>query len=370
MGWLRETASNITHIPGAGRLPAMEGIRAYAVVLTFFVHFFTLVFQWTAKQNPNLFSVAEIYSQTGLLSDAIVIWLFRSQYGVDLFFILSGFLIYRMLAKATPNYFRYIKNRLLRIYPVFLASLAVAIVAKTWLMPQLGLSLQQVLESLVLIDVRYNTPAWSLRYELIFYAVMPLLMLLMAKLGSPNASRLVLLALFAYFTWLSGFPRFSMFFVGVFIATYSNAQLSGLANRAPEWVVIAAFLSVTTTYSFHPSYRTLLPGFGITFALFFVSAVFGRGLLNKLFTLAPLRFLGNISYSFYMIHGPSLVIGLWLSFKIIGPTDVITRCASVGLLAFATSLVLSISMFLLLELPYFSNRTRQQSSKLAPAGLS
>jgi exopolysaccharide production protein ExoZ len=365
MSWLRATVGKITQIPGAGRFPAMEGIRAYAVVLTFFVHFFTLVFQWTTKQNPNHFNVADIYDQTGQFSDAVIIWLFRSQYGVDLFFILSGFLIYRMLVKGTPSYLGYMKSRLLRIYPVFLGSLAIAIWAKTWLMPQMDLSLVRVLKSLVLVDVGYNTPAWSLRYELVFYALMPALMLIAARLGGSVPARLLLVTLFVYSVWLSGFPRFSMFFVGALVASYSNTQLSTLASRVPDWVVIAGFLSITTAYAFYPSYRVLLPGFGVTFSLFFVAAVFGKGALNKFFTLTPLRFLGNISYSFYMIHGPSLVIGLWLSFKIVGPADVATRCATVGLFAFAVSLILSVAMFLMLEFPYFSNKARAKS-EVAP----
>lgn len=370
MSWLNNILGKVTQIPGAGRFPAMEGIRAYAVVLTFLVHFFTLVFQWSTKLNPNHFNVGSIYEKTGAVSDALVIWLFRSQYGVDLFFILSGFLIYRMLAKGAPDYFAYIKSRLLRIYPVFLASLAVAIFAKVWLMPQMSLSVEQILQSLVLIDVRYNTPAWSLRYELIFYAVMPFLMLFMAKLASPNLRRLVILAIFAYFVWLSGFPRFSMFFVGALVASYSNDQLTAVARKLPDAGVVAAFIAVTTCYAFFPSYRTLLPAFGITFALFFTVSVFGQGLLNRLFTLAPLRFLGNISYSFYMVHGPSLVIGLWLSFKIIGPADLLIRCASVGVFAFMVSLALSVVMFLLLELPYFTRKAHQKTkAKLVPGNI-
>jgi peptidoglycan/LPS O-acetylase OafA/YrhL len=89
----------------AGHMPRLDGLRGIAIVLVMFFH---LVFFQPACRVDRLFNRFTQYGWTG----------------VDLFFILSGFLITGILldAKSAPNYFRnfYIR-RCLRILPLYYA---------------------------------------------------------------------------------------------------------------------------------------------------------------------------------------------------------------------------------------------------------
>src|SRR5215472_13986750 len=67
--------------PGkTGRILAMEGIRGYAVLLVFMVHQHTLFSRYLAPQS----SIARLSQFSHHIGNS----------GVDLFFVLSGFLIY------------------------------------------------------------------------------------------------------------------------------------------------------------------------------------------------------------------------------------------------------------------------------------
>jgi peptidoglycan/LPS O-acetylase OafA/YrhL len=84
------------------------------------------------------YHVGQLSSGQGLLeSVSSRFWL-----GVPMFFVLSGFLLYRPFARATlhdaewPHLRRYGRSRLLRIAPAYLLTLTVAIfVTETWLTP-------------------------------------------------------------------------------------------------------------------------------------------------------------------------------------------------------------------------------------------
>lgn len=92
-----------------GHSPVLDGVRGMAIVLVFLVHF-----KFRTWSNPI---------------DAFVDGIFRSGWmGVDLFFVLSGFLITGILleSKSGAHYFRHFYvRRLLRLFPVYYLTLAV-----------------------------------------------------------------------------------------------------------------------------------------------------------------------------------------------------------------------------------------------------
>jgi peptidoglycan/LPS O-acetylase OafA/YrhL len=89
----------------SGHMPRLDGLRGIAIILVMFFH---LVFFRPACGVDHLFHRFTQYGWTG----------------VDLFFILSGFLITGILldAKGAPNYFRnFYVRRCLRILPLYYA---------------------------------------------------------------------------------------------------------------------------------------------------------------------------------------------------------------------------------------------------------
>jgi peptidoglycan/LPS O-acetylase OafA/YrhL len=85
------------------RIPALDGVRGFAALLVITSHFF----------------LAELYQNAWWWTVGHAGWI-----GVDLFFVLSGFLITGILhdRKGKPNYFReFYRRRILRIFPLYYA---------------------------------------------------------------------------------------------------------------------------------------------------------------------------------------------------------------------------------------------------------
>lgn len=93
------------------RIEALEGLRGIAILLVLFHH---AVIVFTGLEPKNPFEVT------------VMTWAGHSSAGVDLFFILSGFLITRLLLKAkdSENYYKnFYVRRTLRIFPLYYAYL-------------------------------------------------------------------------------------------------------------------------------------------------------------------------------------------------------------------------------------------------------
>src|SRR5580693_1407240 len=93
---------------GAANVPAMEGVRGLAVFLVFVAHYLTLAEPWLPAAGIG----REISSRLMSLGLA----------GVDLFFVLSGYLIYGSWIRRRPRLGSYLWRRAQRIYPAFLAA--------------------------------------------------------------------------------------------------------------------------------------------------------------------------------------------------------------------------------------------------------
>ena len=90
---------------GALRNSAMEGIRGLAVVLVFLVHYNTIL----GANLPRGSIAASVSAYFGAVGHT----------GVDLFFILSGYLIYGIVTTRPIRYGLFLRRRAVRIYPVF-----------------------------------------------------------------------------------------------------------------------------------------------------------------------------------------------------------------------------------------------------------
>lgn len=111
----RSSSASCTEVTGSRHIPALDGIRGMAIILVLLFHLNLL------RSLPSNHSV-----------DAFVSTVFSAGWcGVDLFFVLSGYLITRILyqAKGTEQYFlTFYTNRVLRIFPLYYALLIVAFV--------------------------------------------------------------------------------------------------------------------------------------------------------------------------------------------------------------------------------------------------
>jgi peptidoglycan/LPS O-acetylase OafA/YrhL len=131
---MAESPSQATPVPGAN-VPALDGLRGVAVLLVLTFHF------------------AHIGGAGGAVERALLGATRAGWAGVDLFFVLSGFLITGILldARGGQGYFRaFYARRVLRIFPLHYAYLAVLFLVLPLLLPA--------------VDVRRDTQGWLWSY--------------------------------------------------------------------------------------------------------------------------------------------------------------------------------------------------------------
>jgi peptidoglycan/LPS O-acetylase OafA/YrhL len=163
--------SGIFEVGGRGRLLPMEGLRGIAVGLVFMQHYSTQYLLY-GRLTGFTRSFSIVFSNIG-------------NYGVELFFVLSGFLIHGMLLRNQPPFFSFMVRRAQRLYPAFLVALAIGAAADIWRpQPKIPETIiagsaylfenMAFLPGLLPIDPLFSVN-WSLSYEWWFYVSATLL---------------------------------------------------------------------------------------------------------------------------------------------------------------------------------------------------
>ena len=197
----------------------MEGIRGFAVFLVFLVHYVTLIDPWLL-QNSGASQAAEHLRRIGNL-------------GVDLFFVLSGFLIYGMLIEKPRPFKRYLARRIQRIYPTFTVvfiiylALSVAFPAESKIPGGLSDAVIFIAQNYLLMPGLFEitpiiTVAWSLSYEFSYYLLIPMLVAALCMRAWHFQYRVLFFLLvsvfgFGYFSAYGGPIGLLMFIPGILV---------------------------------------------------------------------------------------------------------------------------------------------------------
>jgi len=294
--------------PGHGKvktIQAMEGLRAIAVFMVFLVHYVALFSDSLTPGSASLL-IAEHMASIG-------------NAGVDLFFVISGFLIYRMLIRRPRPPLVYLRRRIQRIYPTFLAVLAVYVVVMilvpstskfpsgTW--PQLRYLVENIFLLPGIFDIDpIITVAWSLSYEFCFYLAVPLFVVGLQMRRWSAGTRLIILAgfsvlLFFALSAIQGPAQMLMFVSGMIL---SDALIVGGNRHWPPLGLPSLLLSfvgmvIVLELGADSWWRLWLL---FVFCFFVVlESIVGRGPLADVCSTTPLRRFGNMSYSYFLFHG-------------------------------------------------------------------
>lgn len=341
------------------RYPAIDGIRWYAAAIVFLVHAGDAA-TGLLKEIPRI-----QHTDPSELSIQISEFIHRGQHGVDVFFLISGFLMGRIIAARGDrfSYPEFLRSRFVRIYPAFLASLLICI---AYFPQQYGwrFTPYDFLGNLVFLNALpslnvfgYNYVSWSLGFEFAFYLVIPLVVMFRRFPAKYVAGAALALALL-----FVGPPvlRMQGLFVGFFISAWSDDELKKIAARIPLWPVLMAYVAVVTLY------RSEVLDFGRTFywlfiavaPMLFVKVVFDDNFLNRHFRSTPIRVLGTISYSFYLFHPVCISIAHAHILPMFSP-HLLSPWTAVAVFLTASMVVTLVVSFLswyLFERPYFAGR--------------
>lgn len=276
-------------MPERRRLWPLDGLRGFAALAVVAYHY--------------LYRGPQLYPQLGP-SHA---WFWWGQYGVQLFFVISGFVIFDSARGSSTG--RFAANRAIRLFPAYwLAVVLTFTVVTVFGLPGRETTLPVALFNLTMLPGFFNVPYvdgayWTLAVELTFYVVIGLLARTRAL-----ADRWLFVTLF---TWLAvvlavrgaGFMIDGNAFTDVFvnIAYWMPMFVIGIAlnigHRSGRWVlpgaVVAAALIIVA-----PGDLTVVPPM-VAATLLALGALYIK-LPTKLRPVSD--YLGELSYPVYLVH--------------------------------------------------------------------
>lgn len=294
---IQETCKN------SSQIYELESIRGLAAFLIVFFHL--------PKWNPVL--------DIGLVNNGYLM--------VELFFVLSGFVIFSAYADkidCTRDIIRFYFLRFCRLYPVHITFLFVFLAiefAKYIASVQFGIispnsnpfeknDLSAFIKHLLLISsvlpdqpLTYNYPAWSISVEFYTYLIFAAIAFLLKKnrdliFGTFAFVSLIMLVTDLTFGFHDLLRCFSGFFIGCLTAKFSRK----IKSSPPSLLSLLLFFLLITFIHFKPerSYDSLIYFIGA--ALIAALALSQDGFLNRILACRFLIWLGTISYSMYMSH--------------------------------------------------------------------
>jgi exopolysaccharide production protein ExoZ len=227
--------------------------------------------------------------------------------GVDIFFVISGFII-ATTAAALPNPLDFAFRRALRLFPLYWLVLLAAFVSASWIALAPGERPALDLGTIFAWTYPnwYLAPAWSLAFELHFYVAVAVVLaikpdrlfeILFAGFG------LVILALvFGLELGIYFHPLVLEFGAGVVIAYLHRSGRLHFSRRIPAvsaGLFVAGWYWIFVRGATDPQFaRVLTYGLGAGLLIHAVVAVEIEGR-----SFSPvLQWLGKISYSLYIVH--------------------------------------------------------------------
>lgn len=357
------------------RLPGLDLLRAIAIV-------WVMLFHTGGARIPMPF---KDFSIAG--------WM-----GVDLFFVLSGFLIGCQLFKSvyleqTINIRQFYISRALRILPAYLA-----VVSLYFLLPFTRESgelppLWQFFSFSVnlFVDINTNTfsHVWSLCVEEHFYLLFPIIVLLL--MNRSNAIKIVTLALFIigfgmylradiWLNEITAYPVYPQYVEKIYYPTYTRLDglLAGvllasikifkpnlwqLLSTHANKVLVAGLSGLALAvwiFEYRFDFMPTVIGFPIlswSFALIVAAASCSNSMIGR-FKIPGVNTIATLAFSLYLTHK---------SVFYVVKTSIGSELASHGLLAFLVYgmavLIVAGILYLLVERPFLSLRHQLFSGK-------
>jgi len=351
------------------RFPALDGIRALAVTMVFFAHY------GGGSHGGHVLRILDAIRKCG--------WM-----GVDIFFVLSGFLITGILfdTRNDPKFFRrFFARRTLRIFPVFYLVFAVLLLLTpifqyqwrwqhfTFLLYIGNFFANRDFNFYTLVSgnhpsaVVFLSHLWSLCVEEQFYLLWPIAVWairdrvrLLWTAGGISLCTLLARVLLLHFhpVFASRYIlrtlvfRLDTLLIGAMLALLLRGPGADWWQRHCKWALAGCgtLVAILLISSSNPDSPRML-GFGLTVIALASAGLIGATLRPgsfafRLFYLRPLRIMGKYSYGFYIYH--LLYSWAWIQFLIF-MTQKTHSLAIAGAISLTSSFVIT---FLVSKLSY------------------
>ncbi len=159
--------------------PVVDGVRAIAVL-------WVLIFHAWFFQNPEWTNGHVIPWYDSVFDNPMFLWLVQGGLGVDMFFVISGFLIGAILLREINrsgglNMRRFYARRFLRLMPVYVVAMMAAIFFMDGHNAENAWANILYVNNFLSIDDQFMGWCWSLAIEEQFYLIAPFFLLIMRK---------------------------------------------------------------------------------------------------------------------------------------------------------------------------------------------
>lgn len=321
---------------------SIETLRAAAVILVFTNHLHSL----------NILTIPYFGISGG--------WI-----GVQIFFVISGYLIIQSAQRYSVS--DYIKHRAFRIYPAYLFWFILFSFSFNHFQSS-EIDFKSLLIHLFFLQhffpeayLKYNalSVSWTLTIEMVWYVIAALVVVKFFRNPSKITALFIIIACFWVYGGAKWHPLANSLegiYVYFFVHNIAIAQMpffmfgAWIAAKEPKYdkaALLSIFISTIVLYkSWEPVFLTpiFITGLGIS-ALFLI-------LKNSRYDNPKfVKLLSDISYSFYLVHYPVLVLS----------SHLVQNKYHRTLLAFFATVVVSYASYRLIEKPFMNMAKRIQS---------
>ncbi|NCD70950.1 acyltransferase family protein [Mucilaginibacter agri] len=320
-------------------------LRGLAVTMVCFCHFGNALSHGNVL--AKMFDIFHVYGKIG----------------VQVFFVISGFIIPLSMDKAKYHikfYFKFLAKRAVRLHPPYLVALVLTFViiavvnhVKHIPFPETPIS---VIKSCFYLYVPANNPVfWTLQIEAEYYIFMGLYFALLKRYT--NLTLCLSIPLFMILSQTGVVSHIGLLNYLIFFLMGTVGYLIYNRNRAKnylKYIFLAAL--IVFSFAYYELAATIAALFTITFILFY------RKPVNKVFDFA-----GEISYSIYLIHFPIGVKLINLAVSHVNPNYYLILFLVTNVIVFG----LGILFWKFVEKPFgnLSNKIRYGATQTVPKPL-
>ncbi|WP_188150132.1 acyltransferase family protein [Teredinibacter waterburyi] len=327
--------------PQSDLLPALTGIRFFAVFHIFLFHL------WTLFNMEKEGDFTNMLMEIGDLPPSLIAFFSNGWMSTSFFFILSGFILSYLYwgedGKLVGSSKRFWFLRLSRLYPIHFITLALTVVPLMGYHLQMGTKISTLVPSLLgtvaLLQAwvpswvpMWSWPTWTISALIFLYLVMPWLMRSLSKLSLKQQKILLfslpLISLIPTIIYAQFFPSGSepvqhwqiflgsnpLFWVPQFVAGMLLSRVFGIVRYNTNWkpaqpswfaigdiallgaIALALYPDIQEPFKYFLRHGLMLP----LFMLVILDLARGKGLAARLFALPGTGYLGNTAFAIFI----------------------------------------------------------------------
>jgi len=362
-----------------GRYKELDSLRGIAAIIVLLGHFLAL-FPILGKKV--------MYSTFGAYFS--ILW--QGHSAVIIFFVLSGFVLSLPFYKGTEfNYLKYLIKRVCRIYIPYIVILFIAIGIKLGIHSKIGtipglvqwgswnieVSFNRVIDHILFLR-EFNSDAfimviWSLVHEMRISIVFPLIIFLLLRVNWKVSIGIAMFLSVIGYLLMKNIPSefnmpvstnyfitlhySSMFIIGALLAKNREYLVSKIINSKVKYILLPLgllffsypripfmLLSKLIGEIDYDLYLIIIDWYICFGAVLIILSALSSKLFSKLLLIKPVQFIGEISYSLYLVHPIVLLTTVHIFYGKISVPLIL-------LISFLFTMVVSVLCYKFIEIP-------------------